>query len=390
MPLYHKLGKIPPKKHTTFYKEDGVSLYREELVSSAGFSGIYSNKYHIYAPTQTLSVKELPAAVNDTWKDAPLVQYHFFTENKKSDGDFLRSRNLFLTNSHCLFSTANPNKNPDYFYKNAYHHEYIFFHRGEGQFVSEYGIIPFVPGHQLVIPKGTIYQVRFNSLNDNKIVVVESDTPFDIPRHYRNEYGQLEENAPLCERDIKVPGELEIHDEKGEFRLLIKYGSRLQEYLLPHHPLDIVGWDGYLYPFIFNIRDFAPKVGKLHLPPPVHLLFTTKHFVLCNFCPRPFDFHPDAVPVPYFHTNMDSAEVLYYVEGDFMSRAGIREGSVTLHPVGLPHGPQPGKIEKSLGAKSTDEYALMIDTFEPLEVTKNVRDTMDKDYYKSWLENQMS
>jgi len=385
MPHYHKLGKIPQKKHTKFLKEDGVSLYREELASSVGFSGIYSNKYHIHAPTQTLSVTELPSPNDRIWEDAPIVQYHFLTDNKKTEGDFFTARNLFMCNPHCRISTAIPTQNPDYFFKNAYHNEYIFVHYGTGKFISEFGVISFVPGDQIIVPKGTIYNLQFDNAI-NKLLIVESDTPYDIPKHYRNEYGQLDENAPLSERDIKMPEYLEIHDEEGEFRLITKFGNRLQEHILPHHPLDIVGWDGYLYPYAFNIHDFMPKVGRLHLPPPVHLLFHTQHFVICNFCPRPFDFHPDAIPVPYFHTNVDSAEVLYYVEGDFMSRSGVKEGSVTLHPIGVPHGPQPGKIEKSLGGTHTDEYAVMIDTFEPLEITENVRETMVADYYKSWLE----
>jgi len=386
MAFYHKLGLIPTKKHITFYKKDGKSLFREELVSTKGFSGIYSTKYHINAPTKTLEIREMDRIQMDLWDVMPLQHIHFKTDMKKSEGDFFSSRNIFLQNPHCLISTAHPTKNSEYFYKNAYSHEYIFVHHGEGIFLSEYGKIKFEPGDQIVVPMGTIYQMNFNSFENNKLFIVESDTAFEIPKHYRNDYGQLTEDAPYCERDFKLPEYFEPYDNDGRFKLLIKTGVRIFEYILPHHPYDVVGWDGYLYPFAINIKDFAPKVGKLHLPPPVHLLFDTQHFVLCNFCPRLFDFHPEAIPVPYFHTNVESAEVLYYVEGDFMSRKGVGEGSVTLHPLGLPHGPQPGKIEESLGAKETFEYAVMIDTFAPLGATKNVKETMDEKYYLSWLD----
>jgi homogentisate 1,2-dioxygenase len=385
MPFYHKLGKMPQKKHVTFYKDDGKSLFREELFSTNGFSSIYSTKYHIYMPTQTLEIRELKT-VDIDWSDAPLMHFHFFTDDKKTPGDFLTSRNLFLKNQHCWLSTANPTENPDYFYKNAYNHEFIFVHRGTGTFISEYGRFLFVPGDQILVPKGVIFQLLFDNFENNKLFIAESDTPYEFPPHFINEAGQLLEDAPLSERDIKLPEFFDPFDETGKFPLVIKAGKRLFEYILPTHPYDLVGWDGYLYPWAFNIKDYQPKVGKIHLPPPVHQLFKTGHFVLCNFCPRLFDFHPEAIPAPYFHSNVDSAEVLYYVEGDFMSRKGIKEGSITLHPMGIPHGPQPGKTEASVGALKTDEYAIMIDTFEPLEPTLKVKETMDSNYYKSWLE----
>lgn len=385
MAFYHKSGKIPPKKHTTFYKEDKKSLYWEELVSSKGFSGIYSIKYHIHEPTKTTKIEEISLDNGVAWDKSPLMYYYFDTDKKKSDGDFLSARNVFLRNNHCSISTAHPNKNPDYFYRNAFAHEYIFVHRGKGIFTSDYGSIPFGPGDQLIVPLGTTFQILFDTMDNNKLFIVESDTPFEIPKHYRNDDGQLLENAPLCERDIVLPEYCDPVDKKGDFRLFLKANGRAFDYTLEHHPYDVVGWDGHLYPFIFNIKDYAPKVGKLHLPPPTHLLFDTQHFVLCNFCPRPFDFHPDAIPAPYFHSNVDSDEVIYYVEGEFLSRKGVKEGSVTLHPMGIPHGPQPGKIEESIGKKGTNEYAIMVDTFEPLQATLNVRDTMDPKYFKSWL-----
>lgn len=385
MAFYHKLGSIPKKKHTTFYKPDGT-LYREELVSSKGFSGIYTNKYHLNMPTKATKITELPKLADEVWHEAELRHFHFLTDTLKKEGDFFSSRVSYLENNHCKMYAAKPTKNPDYFFKNVYAHEYVFIHRGSGVLLSDYGSLPFVAGDQIIIPQATIYQMHFDSFDDNKIVVIESDTPYEIPRHYRNEYGQLEEHAPYEERDFKMPQFMEPKGDLGDFRILMKAGNRIFEYMQPHHPFDIGGWDGYLYPFAFNIKDYNPKVGRIHLPPPIHLLYHTKHFVLCNFNPRPFDWHEDAIPAPYYHSNVDSAEVLYYVEGDFMSRKGVGPGSVTLHPLGIPHGPQPGKTEASVGAKFTHEYALMLDTFEPLFPTTNVQKTEDPAYPYSWLE----
>ncbi|MFC2119672.1 homogentisate 1,2-dioxygenase [Bacteroidota bacterium] len=385
MAFYVKVGKVPPKRHITFYKDDGKSLYREELFSTLGFSGIYSNKYHIYMPTQVKKIGEISQNNSNDWPDAPLQYYHFFTEKKKTDGDILSSRNEFLKNDNCVISTANVSEDSDFFFRNSYAHELIFVHRGEGEFLSEYGRLPFEKWDYIVVPKGTTYQIKFNSYDDNKLMIVESSTPFDIPRHFRNEYGQLTEEAPYYERDFKVPQFTEPIDDQGDFELILKLKDRYFKYLIPNHPFDVVGWDGFLYPYTFNLKEYAPKVGKIHLPPPIHLMFTTKHFVVCNFVPRLYDFHPQSIPAPYYHSNVDSDEVLYYVHGDFMSRKGVEEGSITLHPMGIPHGPQPGKTEASIGKKETDEYAVMIDTFQSLRVTKNVKDTMVKDYSQSWL-----
>ncbi len=386
MPFYVKLGKLPAKRHVTFYKDDGKSLYREELFSTKGFSGIYSNKYHLYPPPQVEKIIELNKKKDNIWTDAPLQYYHFFTDKKKTPGNFIDSRNEFLKNEHCTISTAHVNKDTEIFYRNSYKHELIFVHYGSGKFLSEYGTLPFDQWDYIIVPKGTTYQMKFDKYSDNKLFIIESDTPFDIPKHYRNEYGQLNEEAPYYERDFKVPVYTEPIDKKGKFKLYLKVSDRIFQYVLPHHPFDVIGWDGYLYPYTFNIKEYAPKVGKIHLPPPVHLLFTTAHFVVCNFVPRLFDFHPDAIPAPYYHSNVDSDEVLYYVHGDFMSRKGIKEGSITLHPMGIPHGPQPGKTEASIGKKQTDEYAIMIDTFSPLKLTTNVKETLVKDYPHSWLE----
>lgn len=391
MPFYHRLGDMPRVKHTTFYKKDGQSLYREELFSSKGFSGVYSNKYWIHMPTQVLTAKEIGGTPNVDWPDAPVLYFHFFTDELKSGGNFISGRNVFLRNPHCIIATAIVTEDTPDFYRNAYGSEYVFVHNGTGTFMSEFGNIPFEPGDQFIIPRAVTYQFKFDDYKSrNKLVFVESDTAYEIPARYRNEYGQLEEHAPYCERDIKVPSELRPHEEHGEFRVIVKAGNKLFEHIVPNHPYSVVGWDGFLYPFALNIRDYHQKVGRIHLPPPTHLCFKTAHFIVCNFVPRPYDFYPTAIPAPYYHSNIDSDEVLYYVEGDFMSRTGVKEGSITLHPGGMPHGPQPGRTEASIGAKETNEFALMIDTYAPLRPTINVQKTLDKGYAQSWLENDKS
>lgn len=387
MPFYHKLGELPQVKHTTFYKPDGKSLYREELVSSKGFSGVYSTKYHYHLPTKVSRVRELTDWQKDVdWDEAPVLYYHCFTDNKKTSGNFMTARAIYMQNRHCSLATAHVTEDTDDFYRNAYGNELVLVHHGTGEFHSDFGIIRFEPGDQFIIPRAVTHQFKFDDYKaNNKLMIVESDTAFEIPRHYQNDYGQLAEHAPYSERDFKIPEKLDSIDESGEYRVIVKMGKRFFEHIMPHHPYGVVGWDGYLYPFAFNIRSYHPKVGRIHLPPPVHLAFKTQHFIVCNFVPRLFDFYPGAIPAPYFHSNIDSDEVIYYFDGDFVSRSGVTEGSITLHPGGMPHGPQPGKTEASIGARETKEYAVMVDTYEPLAVTTNVRDTIDKDYAKSWL-----
>ena len=385
MPFYHKLGQIPRVKHTTFFKPDGVSLYREELISSKGFSGVYSNLYHHFLPPASNASREIAPSEDLGWPEAPIIHMHFQTDTHKKGGDFIHSRENYLSNSTCMIACAHVTEDTENFYRNGAAAEFIFVHHGSGVLYSQYGKNPFGPGDQIVIPRGTSYQMKFDTFERNKLLIIESDTAFEIPGHFKNEYGQLTENAAYCERDFRPPEYLEPVVLEGEFKIIVKMKQRFFEHIVPNHPFDVVGWDGYLYPFTFNIKDYHPKVGRIHLPPPVHVLYTTASFVLCNFVPRPFDFHEAAIPSPYFHNNIDSDEVLYYLDGDFMSRKGVSEGSITLHPGGLPHGPQPGRTEASIGTKSTNEYALMIDTFEALHPSTRVRDSLDENYAKSWV-----
>lgn len=386
MPFYQKQGKVPSKRHVTFYQPDGKNLYREELYSTRGFSGVYANRYRIRMPTRVLKTVEKTFPTTPSWTDVPLQWHLFHTDRLKTSGDFFQSRTEWMHNDHVSIQTATPTTHAPYFYKNGYAHELIFIHRGAGRLCTEFGEITFTSGDYLIVPKGVIYQLSFDDFEDNKLFIAESSTPFDIPAHYRSTTGQLLESAPYCERDLRTPLLQTPVDQKGEFEVLIKAGKRLFVQTWDHHPFDVVGWDGCEFPYALNIKDFAAKVGQIHLPPTVHLVFTTEHFVVCNFVPRLLDFHAQSVPAPYFHTNVDSDEVLYYVDGTFTSRKGIESGSITLHPTGIPHGPQPGKTEASIGKKETNEYAVMIDTFSPLYLSKRIEEFSDRSYSSSWLE----
>ncbi len=385
MPFYIRQGEIPNKRHIAFKKNDG-ELYREELFSTHGFSNIYSNKYHHNMPTKVLEVEPYQLEHGEEWQDKVLQNYKIHTARLQSAGNFFTARKQHMFNADVAMYTAKVTEETDDFYRNAYADEVVFVHQGSGTLFSEFGTIEIKKWDYLVIPKGTTYQLKFDSYDDVRLFVIESTTMVTIPKHYRTATGQMLETAPYCERDIRTPSLQPAIVEKGEFPLHIKYGDRYQKTILEWHPYDLVGWDGACYPWAFNIDDFAPLVGKIHLPPSAHLVFTANNFVICNFVPRLYDFHPESIPAPYYHSNVDSDEVLYYVDGDFMSRTGIEAGSMTLHPKGVPHGPQPGKTEASIGKKETYEYAVMVDTFAPLKVTNHFQACMEKDYNKSWLE----
>jgi homogentisate 1,2-dioxygenase len=386
MTFYLRQGVIPGKKHTTFFQKDGSTLYREELMSSQGFHGVYSTLYHAKPPTKVRKIEPISPALSEIWRDAPFVYYHFITGEKRFDGPPHLARIEYLKNREVSISTARPTVNSHRFYKNAGAHELIFIHHGSGACYSQFGKLDLSDGDYLVLPKGTIYQLQFQNPGAVKLLIVESAAPFEIPGKFRNEFGQLMEHAPYSERDFRSPVLVPPDGDYDDYLLDMKKGERYLTYHLDHHPFDVVGWDGYHYPFTFNIEDYAPIVGKIHQPPPVHMVFSTPHFVVCNFVPRLLDFHPHSVPAPYYHSNVDCDEVLYYVSGNFTSRKGITEGSITLHPMGIPHGPQPGRVEASLGKEKTDEVAIMIDTFSPLSLTCHVKETMVEDYYRSWLE----
>jgi len=385
MPQYHSLGSFPHKRHTQFRKPDG-SLYSEELVSTHGFSNVYSLIYHNHPPT-------LVKAVGEPFSREPKIAFQRFLRNQSFQGfniqpedDYIESKKAILVNNDLQISLAAPRKSTsDYFLKNADADELLFIHEGSGTLKTIYGSIDFAYGDYVMIPRGTIFQLHFNTEN-NRLLIVDSFTAIETPKRYRNSYGQFEEHAPYCERDFRKPQNLETHDETGEFRVLIKKQGIVYPYIYATHPFDAVGWDGNLYPWAFSIHDFEPITGRVHQPPPVHQTFEAHNYVICSFVPRLYDYHPLAIPAPYNHSNVDSDELLYYVDGEFMSRKNVSKGQLTLHPAGIPHGPHPGTVEKSIGKKETKELAVMIDTFKPLWLTEEGMKIMSDDYYKSWIE----
>jgi homogentisate 1,2-dioxygenase len=385
MSHYYTLGKIPHKRHTQFRKPDGV-LYSEQLFSTEGFSNDYSLLYHCHPPTQIIKT-EPGLDVSPQIAEEKMLQHRCFKGfNLKPGGDFLQSRIPVLVNSDCHIVLAAPEQGmQDFFYKNTDADEMIFVHEGSGTVHTQYGELPFGYGDYIILPRGTIYQIEFND-KKNRLFIVESFSPLRYPKRYMSKYGQLMEHAPYCERDIRTPQNLKTIDKKGDFLIKAKKKGILYGLHYGTHPFDVVGWDGCCYPYIFSIHDFEPITGRVHQPPPVHQTFETNAFVVCSFVPRLYDYHPDAIPAPYNHSNIDSDEVIYYVDGDFMSRKNVTRGMITLHPAGIPHGPHPGAVEKSIGAKETKELAVMVDTFRPLMLTKQALELEDNNYIMSWAE----
>ena len=379
------MGKIPHKRHTQFRKEDG-SLYAEQLFSTEGFSNDYSLLYHTYAPTLIVKCDE-PVNVQPEVAEEKMLRHRSFEGfNLKPEADYLKSRKAVLVNQDCHIILAAPQQSmKDYFYKNADADEMIFVHEGSGVVKTCYGELPFSYGDYIMLPRGTIYQIHFND-EKNRLLIVESFHPMRYPKRYMSKYGQLMEHSPYCERDIRGPENLVTHDEKGDFIIQTKKKGLLYGIHYGTHPFDVVGWDGCCYPYIFSIHDFEPITGRVHQPPPVHQTFETDAFVVCSFVPRLYDYHPASIPAPYNHSNIDSDELLYYVDGEFMSRKHVTRGMLTLHPAGIPHGPHPGAVEKSIGAKETKELAVMLDTFRPLQLTKTALELENPDYVMSWAE----
>ncbi len=384
MPIYHKLGIIPPKRHTQFRNEKG-DLYYEQLFGTIGFDGMSSLMYHIDRPTKVqeiLGSKDIsPKVALDRDLKARLLSGFSI----KGEADFLQSKKVLFINSDVQIGLAAPtNLQTEYFLKNADADEMWFVHEGSGVLKSQFGQINFVSGDYLIIPRGMIYQMEFET-PENRLLFVESKKPIYTPKSYRNHFGQMLEHSPFCERDLKLPQNLETIDKKGDFVIKIKKQEMLYDVLYGHHPFDLVGWDGYNFPYGFSIHNFEPITGRIHQPPPVHQTFETSAFVVCSFVPRLYDYHPQSIPAPYHHSNIDSDELIYYVDGDFMSRNNIEKGHLTLHPGGIPHGPAPGAYERSIGQTKTEELAVMVDTFKPLMVTEEAMKIDDGKYYKSWI-----
>jgi homogentisate 1,2-dioxygenase len=379
---YRQMGEIPHKRHTMFKKEDGT-LFREQVMGTKGFSGTQSILYHHHLPTGVTKTEYLGRYMPEFEGDGAVRHRHFMTDGVEKKGDALESREYLLGNTDLLIGTAFVTEEMKSYYRNGDGDEMLYIHFGKGKVETMFGTITYGKGDYVVIPIGTIYRVLPEE--DTKMLIVESFSQITTPRRYRNEYGQLLEHSPFCERDLRGPEKLETHDEKGEFEVILKSRGTLHSHVLDHHPLDVVGWDGYLYPWVFNIEDFEPITGRVHQPPPVHQTFEGHNFVVCSFVPRLYDYHPESIPAPYNHSNVNSDELLYYVEGNFMSRKGIKEGSITLHPSGIPHGPHPGTTEASIGKKETLELAVMIDTFKPLKIVKKAKEVEDEKYMFTWV-----
>ena len=385
MPIYHRLGEIPRKRHTQFRKPNG-DLYYEQLFGTVGFDGMSTNMYHEQRPTQVKEIRKQYCVAPKIANANNIQSYKLRGFEVAPQDDFLESRKIVLTNSDCHIVLAAPRKSTtDYFYKNTDSDEVIFIHKGTGKLRTMLGNLDFSYGDYLVVPRGMIYKIDFDT-EDNRLFIVESHRPVYTPKQYRNWFGQLLEHSPFCERDIRRPEELETNNEKGEFIIKIKKKDEIFEMVYASHPFDVVGYDGYNYPYAFSIHDFEPITGRIHLPPPIHQTFETDAFVICSFVPRLYDYHPLAIPAPYNHSNIDADEVLYYVDGDFMSRNDVKPGNISLHPAGIPHGPHPGAAERSIGKKETLELAVMVDTFKPLMVTEEAMKIADDTYYQSWLE----
>ena len=383
MAYYVKMGEVPPKRHIQFRKADG-GLYREEVMGLEGFSGIQSILYHHFLPPRVVRTEDLGSSEIAYADFGPLRHRAFATADLPAGGDAVAARRVILGNADVTLGLSRPTESMRTFYRNAVAYEVWFAHEGAGVMHTQFGRLPFGPGDYLVLPYGTTW--RMDLQEPGRFFVIEAPSEIEPPARYRNRFGQLLEHAPYCERDIRPPEALEAHTEGGEFDVRVKARGRMTRHVLDHHPLDVVGWDGYLYPWAFNIRDYMPITGMIHQPPPTHQTFAGGNFVVCSFVPRLFDYHPQAIPVPYNHSNVNSDEVMYYCDGSFMSRKGIEQFDISLHPSGLPHGPQPGVTEASLGKARTEELAVMVDTFHPLQVAVAALELEKPEYMASWLE----
>ncbi len=384
MPYYVARGLLPHKRHTQFRKADG-SLYHEELLGSEGFSGASTLVYRLHPPTAVRAMRAQPPLVREVWDD-DLHRHHLFrTLPAEPEGDALSGRKTLFFNQDVAFSILRPAAPMAYFFRNAYANELYFVHEGSGTLATAFGRIDYRPGDYLVVPHNTTYQLLPNPNEEQRLILIEAAGYIEPPKRYLNEYGQFLEWAPYCERDLRPPAELETYDERGEYEVRVKTGTKLTSYVYAEHPFDVVGWDGCLYPYALNVEDFEPITGRIHQPPPVHQVFQIPGAVVCNFLPRKIDYHPQSIPSPYNHSNIDSDEVLYFVNGRMLGRKAVEVASISLHPSGIPHGPKPGGLEASIGRTETDEIAVMLDTFRPLTLTATARAFDDPDYPMAWL-----
>ena len=386
MPHYQQHGDIPPKRHTQFRQPDG-SLYHEEVIGAEGFSGISSIAYHMHPPTAVVKLNQPIDYAVDYADDKNMIHRHLLGKDVPAGGDWLSGRKYLLGNADVRLALCSPTEEMNYFYRNASCDELVYVHDGQGELLSPLGRVSFTAGDYVHVPRTITHRWKIDFKRPTRFLVIESASEVRPPKRYRNQFGQLLEHSPYCERDVKTPEPIALQDEEGEFEVRVLKHGQLQSLFYQFHPFDVVGWDGYMYPYAISIHDFEPITGRIHQPPPVHQMFEAHNFVVCSFVPRKFDYHPQSIPAPYNHSNIDSDEVLFYAEGDFMSRKGVSRASFTLHPGGLPHGPHPGTVEKSLGKEGTEELAVMVDTFRPLKLTKAALEVEDKNYMYSWKVN---
>ena len=384
--FYVSRGNIPHKRHTQHRAPNG-SLYAEELFGMEGFTGRSSLLYHIVPPTQTNRIERVREVRIEPIDDGLHRHRLVKTGAMPATGNIVEGRVPLFFNSDVLMGVARPTENlpANMFYRNGEADEMLFVHEGQGTFESNFGTMRYGKGDYLVIPIGTTWRLEQDPGSEHRILYVESPSEIVPPKRYRNDWGQLLEHSPFSQRDIRTPDEAPAHEEAGEFVIWVRVRGRITAYHYKHHPFDVVGWDGYLYPYIFNIGDFEPITGRVHQPPPVHQTFAGRNYVVCSFVPRKFDYHPLAIPAPYNHSNINSDEVIYYVAGNFMSRRGVEISSFTVHPGGIPHGPHPGTVEASIGKEGTEELAVMVDTFHPLNLTREAARLEDESYPYSWM-----
>jgi homogentisate 1,2-dioxygenase len=389
MPPYRKVGSIPRKRHVSHRHEPGFrneGIYYEEVVTTAGFGRAYSICYHLRPPTRVKKVEPAGLVNVETVSEPVLRHHHFKTGGLKSGGDPITGRVPLLVNDDVTLGRCRPNRPQAELYRNATADEVLFIHQGRGTLHTLFGPLPFKPFDYVVVPRCTTYRLEFESGGQPDLLIIEATGSITTPARYLNPDGQLRLGAPYYERDLHGPQEAAVLDREEETAVVIRDGNRLTRYVLASHPFDVVGWDGMVYPFTFNADDFEPITGTIHQPPPIHQTFDAPGFVICTFAPRMLDTHPDAIKVPYAHSNVQADEVLYYVRGKFGSRRGVEEASITLHPRGIPHGPHPGTIGASRPMTRTDELAVMVDTVRPLDLTRQALELDDPSYPYSWLE----
>jgi len=392
MPYYRRLGNIPKKRHIAHRTQAGFrneGIFYEEVLTRAGFSRAYTILYHRRPPTRVREVSAAGRCPVERVAEAVLRHHHLRTGQLPRQGDPISGRVPLLTNDEVTLWRCRPALPQPVWFRNAAADEILFVHRGRGVLHSPLGALPFRDWDYIVVPRGILWRLEVPDPAALDLLVIESRGLVGFPERYRNTDGQFKLGAPFCERDLHAPETLLDHGEEGAEQpttVLIKDGERLTRYTLADDPCDVVGWDGYVYPFTFNAGDFEPITGTVHQPPPIHQTFEGEGFVVCTFAPRVLDTHPEAIKVPYAHSNVESDEVLYYVQGRFSSRRGIEEGSITLHPHGIPHGPHPGTIAASRDLHRTEELAVMVDTFRPLFLTPQALQYDDPQYPYSWLD----